>query len=483
MSGPAGGTRGDAHAPPGEPAARWRDLLSGPSGLRMAVLAGGIALHSITLYITTSILPTVVADIGGMPLYAWTTTVFVVAAIVGAAAAVQVLQRLGVQWAYIVAAGSFAAGSAGCALAPGMPVMLLGRLIQGLAGGALLAWPYVLAQQTLPARLWPRALALFSGMWGVATLLGPAVGGVLAQYASWRLAFGALILVAIVLAAGATAAFRRMRSDTVAAALPVRQLALLVVAVLVASSSTLADSAPLGALGLVGAWILLVILGRADRSASARLLPPSTYGRGGLLGPLYGTSALLAITVTCTELFIPLLLQRNQGHSPLAAGYIAAAASAGWTTGAVISASMSPARALRLARAAPALCALALAVLVSAMPRQSPWPEVELTVAIVVSLVVLGLGVGLAWPPLANRIMAAAPPAEADTAAGAIMTVQLIATAMSAAAGGFLIETTARDDGLNLATPAAWLFGVLALAPLAAALLWPREGPCALKPE
>jgi len=162
----AGDARGDAVTPSDEPAARWRDLFSGPSGLQMAVSAGGIALHSTTLYITTSILPSVVADMGGMPLYAWNTTVFVVAAIVGAAAAVQVLQRLGVRWAYISAAAAFAAGSALCALAPSMPVMLLGRLIQGLAGGALLAGPYVLVQQALPARLWPRALALFSGMWG-----------------------------------------------------------------------------------------------------------------------------------------------------------------------------------------------------------------------------------------------------------------------------------------------------------------------------
>lgn len=483
MSEVSGDSRGGAVTPPDEPAAHWRDLFSGPSGPQMAVLAGGIALHSITLYITTSILPTVVADIGGMPLYAWNTTVFVVAAIVGAAAAVQVLQRLGGQWAYIVFAGGFAAGSALCALAPSMPVMLLGRLIQGLAGGSLLAGPYVLVQQTLPARLWPRALALLSGMWGVATLLGPAVGGVLAQYWSWRLAFGALVLMALALAVGAAAAVWRTNPNTVAKALPMRQLALLAMAVLSASSSTLAGSALLGALCLVGALGLLIGLSRADQAAASRLLPRAAYERGGLLGPLYGTSALMAITVTSTELFIPLFLQRNQGHTPLAAGYIAAAASAGWTIGALICASMTPTRSSRLARASPWLCAMALAVLGISMSQASASPTVESTMAIVGSLIALGLGVGLGWPHLSNRIMAAAPPAEADTASGAIMTVQLIATTISAAAGGFLIESTARAADTDLTTPAAWLFGLLLLAPLGAVLLWPRDNASPLGPR
>ncbi|MFO6419908.1 MFS transporter [Hylemonella sp. W303a] len=455
--------------------ARWRDLFSGDAALRMAVLAGGIALHSISLYITTSILPTVVANIGGMPLYAWNTTVFVVAAIVGAAVAVQVLQRTGPCLAYIVAGVSFAAGSAACALAPSMHVMLLGRLLQGLAGGLLLALPYVLVQQTLPQPLWPRALALFSGMWGVATLLGPAVGGALAQYASWRLAFGALIPVALLLSIGAGLVFRGMKFEAAATAPPIHQLALLVAAALAASSSTLASSASAGLLGLVGALALLVVMGRRDRSASTSLLPRAAYGRASALGSLYLVSALMAITVTCTELFIPLFLQRNQGYSPLAAGYIAAAASAGWTIGALSSASMTPDFAHRFARSSPWLCALALALLCFTMSQPSAAPSFGFTLTIALALIVLGLGVGLAWPQLANTILNVAPPSEADLASGAIMTVQLIATTMSAAAGGYLIGLTTKTDATDLTAPAAWLFGLLILAPVTAVVLWAED--------
>lgn len=123
------------------PVARGRDLFAGAHALRIGRLACGITLHAVNLYIATSILPTVVADIGGMPLHAWNTTVFVVASIVGAAIAVQVLQRAGPRAGYVLTCTSLEAGSALCALAPAMPTMLLGRALQGLGGGLLLALP------------------------------------------------------------------------------------------------------------------------------------------------------------------------------------------------------------------------------------------------------------------------------------------------------------------------------------------------------
>jgi hypothetical protein len=117
------------------------------------------------------------------------------------------------------------------------------------------------------------------------------------------------------------------------------------------------------------------------------------------------------------------------------------------------------------------------------MSQQSASPTVKWTLTVVGSLIALGFGVGLGWPHLANRIMAAAPPAEADTASGSVMTVQLMATTMSAAAGGFLIESTARATDTDLTSPAAWLFGLLVLAPFGAVVLWPRDNASPLGPK
>ena len=115
--------------------ASWLDLFRGANALRVLVLAAGVALHAINLYLTTTILPSVVDDIGGVAFYAWNTTLFIVASITGAAVAAQVIQHAGPRGAYLLGAAVFGGGSALCALAPAMPVLLAGRVLQGLGGG------------------------------------------------------------------------------------------------------------------------------------------------------------------------------------------------------------------------------------------------------------------------------------------------------------------------------------------------------------
>lgn len=462
--------------------ADWRTLWTGAPGLRLATLAAGVALHAINLYLTASTLPSVVGDIGGMSLYAWNTTLFIVASIVGATLAVPLIGRIGAHRAYLGACVAFGAGSALCMLAPAMSTLLVGRALQGLGGGVLLAAPYALMRELLPAHLWPRALATLSGMWGVATFVGPAIGGAFAQYTSWRHAFAVLLPATALLAFGAARALRAVSPQRPGGEGPAwRQLALLVLAVLLASSSTVAPSPGWGALALVASAAVFIAIRRCELAGPCRLLPLDTYRRDGALGAMYATSALLAVTVTSSEAFVPLFLQRNHGHTPLAAGYIAAVASAGWTAGSVLSASLPRAWALRVARwacwscaAAAAGLAVALSTVVPAVGPTMGGAGLGLTGFVVGAQLLAGFGVGLAWPHLGAAIMASAPEGDAERASGAIMTVQLVATTLAVAVGGWLIEVTSDRHAGDLSAPAAWLFGLLALAPLLARWSWPR---------
>ena len=138
--------------------AKWADLLSGRNALLTIALTGGVALHAINIYIVTTILPSIVNDIGGLEYYAWNTTIFVATSIVGSTLSSKILNQLGPKFAYLTALLIFSLGSIWCALSPSMLMLLGGRALQGLGGGILFALSYALIRVVFTENLWSRAI-------------------------------------------------------------------------------------------------------------------------------------------------------------------------------------------------------------------------------------------------------------------------------------------------------------------------------------
>lgn len=258
----------------------WSALLSGNNGMRSLALAGGVALHAINVYVATTILPSVVAEIGGLDYYAWNTTLFIVASIIGSVLSAKLLAGLGPRGAYGVAAGLFGLGTFVCALAPSMPVLLLGRFVQGLGGGLLFALAYAMIRLVFTQTLWPRAMAIVSGMWGVATLAGPAIGGTFAELGSWRMAFWAVLPATALFAALALAILPGKSPGTgEGPRLAMPQLALLVLAVFAVSLGSINPKLAWNIASIAAALFLVAILvliegeGR-DAPVASRCLPP-----------------------------------------------------------------------------------------------------------------------------------------------------------------------------------------------------------------
>lgn len=315
----------------------WSELLSGRNGLRSLALAGGVALHAVNMYVVTTILPSVVADIGGLEYYAWNLTLFVAASILGSALSPKIIDSWGVRTGFLVAIAVFSAGTTGCALAPSMPWMLLARTVQGLGGGMLLGLSYASVRLVFEERLWPLAMVLVSSMWGVATLGGPAVGGIFAQTGHWRLAFWSILPGCAVLALLVVTQLSRSAGRTGQRSRPpLGKIALLVLTVMVVSVSSLSQALVWNALGVLGGILVAALIVRMDLHAKGRLLPAGSYRIGGVLGSAYACICLLSIGAT-TEIYIPYFLQLIHGQSPLMAGYWTAILSVGWTTGSFIS--------------------------------------------------------------------------------------------------------------------------------------------------
>jgi MFS family permease len=451
--------------------AGWTALLSGSNGVRSLALAGGVVLHAINVYLATTILPSVVRDIGGIDYYAWNTTLFVAASILGSALSARLLIGAGPRGAYILATLVFASGSLICAFAPSMPAMLTGRLIQGLGGGFLFALSYAMIRLVFNEALWSRAMALVSGMWGVATLIGPAVGGIFAELGVWRAAFWSLIPIATLFALLAAVVLpKRSAEKSQRSPLPLTQLVFLTSAVLAVSAGSVSPIIFWNIAGLAAAVILTALLIATESRARHRLLPAGAFRITSALGALYATMSLLAVAVTSGEIFVPLFLQVLHHQSPLFAGYLAALMAAGWTLGSIASSGASGKGIRRAILAGPILGLagmLALAVLIRT-ESAGGWLTVT---PICLALVAIGLGVGLAWPHLLTRVFQVAPAGEQDLAAASITTVQLFATALGAALAGMVANLAGLTDpgGIaGMASAAGWLFGVFALAPILA---------------
>ncbi|MGE2719841.1 MFS transporter [Mycolicibacterium celeriflavum] len=437
---------------------RWRDLL-GPTYLGAStVLAGGVALYATNEFLTISLMPSAVADIGGHRFYAWVTTVYLVASVVAATTVHSTLMRLGPRVSYLLALGVFGLGSVACAVAPTMETLLLGRTVQGLAGGLLAGLGYAVINTALPDWLWTKASAMVSAMWGVGTLLGPAAGGLFSQYGSWRWAFGALAIMTAaigVLVPIALPSRREADVDAPRTRIPLWSLIVLGVAALAVSAAGIPRDAWLtvALLGLGGALIGVFLV--VDRRQPAAVLPPSTFGPGPLKW-IYLTLAVL-MAATMADMYVPLFGQRLAGLTPVAAGFLGAGLALGWTAGEIGSASMSDSRVIkRTVAVAPAVMAAGLAVAAVTMRVDAP----PVVIAIwALALIVTGAGVGIAWPHLSAWAMSRVDdPAEGPTAAAAINTVQLISGAFGAGLAGVLVNMTDSGD----ATPARWLLAVFA---------------------
>jgi MFS family permease len=443
----------------------WSAVLSGRNGIRSLALAGGVVLHAVNVYIATTILPSVVADIGGLDYYAWNTTLFVLASILGSALSARLLQAAGPRMAYAAAALLFALGTLICALAPGMPIMLLGRSVQGLGGGILCALSYAMIRIVFPESLWPRAMALVSGMWGIATLLGPAIGGMFAEWGAWRAAFWAVIPAAALFALLAASALpRRLEGAARRSGLPLAQLVLLMLTVLAISLGSVMPGAAWNIGGIAAALLLFAALVAVERRARHRLLPRGALQVTTPLGLLLATLSILAVTVTSSEIFVPLFLQVLHHQPPLAAGYLAALMSAGWTIGSITSSGAEGPRIGRAVTAAPVICFIGMVALAMLLPSPSDGGT-RTMLPISAALLAVGYGVGIAWPHLLTGVLKAAPPGEQDLASASITTVQMFATALGAALAGLIANLgglTAPGGVAGTAGAALWLFVTLA---------------------
>src|SRR5215472_18025501 len=107
-------------------------------------------LHALFMFITSTALPTVVAEIGGVTYYAWAATFFAVGSIVGAVTTLPFVAKLTPRGAYLFGVLLFVIGGSTCATASNMAMFIAGRALQGLAGGLMSGMAFAMVPVVFP---------------------------------------------------------------------------------------------------------------------------------------------------------------------------------------------------------------------------------------------------------------------------------------------------------------------------------------------
>jgi len=413
----------------------WREFLKGTETSALALVCLAVWLHAADSLIVATMLPSIVEEIGGAALVSWSVSIYEIGSIVAGAATALLTMRYGLRFPMALSAGLFGLGCAISAISPTMEFVLLGRALQGIGGGGLVAMAFVALGVLFPRRYTARAMASVSTFWGLSAFLGPLLGGLFVEYASWRIGFGVFAAQA-----GVLALWIALRRDTTVkktepvGRFPVSRLSLLCLAVvLISYAGVRVEFWRTAGFVLAGVSCLIWFLWRDGKAASDRLLPSAP------LDPRHAVGAtllmLLCISMATIGLLAygPILMTMVHGISVLTAGYLVACSSVGWTLAAV-TVSGAPERQDRIwITLGMSMTVLSIAGFVWSIPNGPLW-------LIGVFSALEGGGFGMAWTFILRRVTALAPTSEVHRVAGAMPTVQRLGYALGAAYVGIVVN-------------------------------------------
>jgi MFS family permease len=440
-------------------------LFSRPVLAATLMLGGGVTLYAVEAYIMATITPSIVNDIGGLQLLSWVTTLYVASAVLGSIFVAMRPRGTGLRTVYVAGALMFAAGSLICGLAPSMLVVLVGRAVQGFGAGALSALAYAFIRFAYPEALWSKASTLYAAIWGIATLLGPSLGGLFSDGSNWRHAFILLVPLGVLMAILAPVFLPRVDDDRASGRTPVIQITLLLAAVLLVSlAGTVEETqtkALLIAVSIISAAAMLVI----ERRGENRLLPIGAVTLSKPISRIYLTMFLLILVLT-SDIYIPYFLQVLHGITPLESGYLTALVAMGWTASAFLTSPLSGRRASQAIVIGCIVETIAAASLALFLARDNQATSFLLLGPAAVGMFLMGFGVGLCWAHLVTKLLQIVESSEQDKASAAITMVQSLGSAFGAALAGVIVNSTGlvTPGGISGSVSAAqWLFALMAL--------------------
>jgi EmrB/QacA subfamily drug resistance transporter len=368
------------------------------TGLIVAGVMLGVFLSGIDALVVGTAMPTVVQDLGGINLYSWVFSSYMVMT----AVFMPVFGKLSDLWGrkklFHVAILFFLLGSALSGTSQNMLQLVLYRVIQGIGSGGMAAIPFAIIGSVFPPNRRGRAFGLVAAVWGVASIVGPALGSFIVTHFSWRWVFYVNIPFGIASIAMISVAYHEMvqhGSAVVdvkgATALGIAIIALLIAFFMVGKGEEITSGDVLipSVIFVLTAYFFVT----AERAAKDPMLPLQffrirAFSAANVCGFIGGFAIFGGVA------FVPLFIQSVQGGSPMKAAIAITPMSVGWALASVIAGQVLHLTGPRRIVLSGMTCMGAGFLLASFMKSDSP------LYYMILSTTLIGVGMGVQTPAL-----------------------------------------------------------------------------------
>jgi EmrB/QacA subfamily drug resistance transporter len=299
-----------------------RDLILTVLGLML-----GLLLAALDQTIVGTAMPRIVSELHGFEHYAWVTTAYLLTSTAVVPISGKLSDMYGRKVFLLGSAAGFVFASALCGLAQDMTQLIVFRGLQGLAGGVLTSIVFTVVSQIFPPAERGRIQGVFSGIFGLSSIVGPLLGGYLTDNLTWRWVFYVNLPVGMVALTVLWFSFpnirpvmRERRIDFLGAATLVAGVVPVLLALSWGGNEYPWTSPVIIGLFVVGV-VMLVAFGLVESRASEPIIPLSLF-RNRIVSVSVIALTLMAMGMFGTILFIPLFIQGVIGTTATQSGTV-----------------------------------------------------------------------------------------------------------------------------------------------------------------
>ncbi len=425
---------------------RFLDLTRRERRMVTAGVMVGIFLGAMESTVVATAMPTIVASLGGLEVYSWVFSSYLLTSTVTVPLWGKLSDLYGRRPFYLVGIGLFLLGSVACGFSRTMTELILFRGLQGIGAGAVLALGLTIVGDIYPLEARARMQGLFSGVWGVASIAGPFLGGLLTDHFSWRWVFFVNVPVGLVACFIIGRFLREPQSEGVRPrGVDFAGGAVLIVAVVLLLVGLVgSDWHVQGRLGLVmGGVAGLIVFGWIERRAEDPMIPLGLFRNriflaSFIIGLLTGMAMFGAIS------FIPLFVQAILGTDATAAGSVLTPFMLAWVLCSVFGARLLLHQSVRSIVLTGGVALSVGFFLFTRLGIASSRPEV------MVAMAVGGAGMGLIMAPLLIAVQHTVPRNQLGVVTSVTMFSRTIGGAIGVGILGAVMARILRGELLSL---------------------------------